>query len=760
MAAFDEFKQLLTDRGILQSLGQEIAKGMASAGNAPSFSSFNPTGEARGRAGGRGDVSGVSLKDQRKAQLDEIRSRQAHSKYTNQLTKQFHSLNQELRKGEKDMKSAQRRTIAFAHVFEDEWGKAMQKVLTSKKSEDKLVSRLNSLLEEEIESMDDVLKLRQRQIRLEKIILNKRGGASQSILDEHARISEAMSKSTQGIDSWTSSLFKSSKSAVRAFFSVEAGLLSLLVATKQLYSDYKTQLKFGSQFTNVWDQQIEAMKSGIDPGVMAELMAETRQASLTFDSLGGYMDTLQGQQVKYYNQIGDLTQSLKFGTDMFHLLGKSGIKPTAAGMDALGGTFRVLNKIAGVTSDQFTQMMSQTLADQDIQTRLRAAKKGERTAIIQGIAKQIEMNVAMGLTTEQAMGAAVAMGKIAGGGAKERYKRAAQIQMAMGAMGLQGGAELADLTRKGQARFRGDDAERFEILSTRLAEAGTAARGGDRGAEFTRDAIFRNLEDHFGETSPFNKQLAEGLEIDKDTLKAIREGIKDEPDRHMKVMMGFDRVTNAIANSGIAKGISGIFQLGGAMALGRYGGGIMSRMLGGGAGAGAGGGIMAGAGRMAMGGMRALPVVGSIAMAGKDLYDLSQGDTSGANTGALVGTAAGAVIGGVLGSIIPGAGTVIGAGLGASAGNFLGEMVGGLFDDNPMQEQQTALTNSAAELVHPTRRTADGVDKLIAVNIQQKELTELQIKQTAGMISNADAKARLAALSDSTQYPGWSKADA
>ncbi len=114
---------------------------------------------------------------------------------------------------------------------------------------------------------------------------------------------------------------------------------------------------------------------------------------------------------------------------------------------------------------------------------------------------------------------------------------------------------------------------------------------------------------------------------------------------------------------------------GGAMAAG--GAGMMGKL----------GGALKGLGKVAGG-------VGTVALVGKDLYDLSQGDTSGENTGALIGTAIGGALGAGVGALFGGVGAVPGAMIGASLGNWLGEMAGGAISPGEPGSKSTAPTRA------------------------------------------------------------------
>jgi len=176
----------------------------------------------------------------------------------------------------------------------------------------------------------------------------------------------------------------------------------------------------------------------------------------------------------------------------------------------------------------------------------------------------------MGMSAEQAQRAAVAMGKIAGGGAKERFKRAAQIQMAAGAMGISGGAELADLTRKGKQRFTGNDQERFDTLTKAFTDRATQMTAGSIPEELMRDTLLdkTGLGQHFGVDSPLNTALTEGFKVEKGLLDGILETLTNMLTNGQSALMVWDHIKNFFVNGALGQILVSILQAGGAMLLG------------------------------------------------------------------------------------------------------------------------------------------------------------------------------------------------
>ncbi len=454
--------------------------------------------------------------------------------------------------------------------------------------------------------------------------------------------------------------------------------------------------------------------------------------------------------------------------EMLQSMGKAGIKPTVKSFDALTEQLGYMHRMTGMTTEQYRVMFNQLSENSDVRQRLQSLDKNQRRLALQGIMLRIAENEALGMLPEQAIKAAEALAGIAGGGPKERYKQAALLQMAAGALGISGAGEAAEALRMGDRASDSQKATLQRVLID-LANAQSDSRTASVGMEFAVERLLKDLP-QVQKDSVFNTRLAETLMPDPDVAKNIKTTAEQGGVVNtalISIALTTKAIHGILSNSALGAGAAALAST--AAFLGRRkiasgAKGLWNSMRGGGGGPGAGGqqSFQFGKNAMKVGKVAKAvgrgSVIGGAVMGVKDLYDLSQGDTSGANTGALVGTAVGALIGGALGSIIPGAGTVLGAGLGASVGNMAGEWIGGNFDDP--KSPQAALANNTAELVTPIRRTADTTDAILAANIHGNELLELQIKQTAGIISNNEQRTRLAALNDSTQYLGWNKADA
>ncbi len=471
-SAIKLFSGMGMDKSVIREIGAELAKGMKDGGNSSFYSSGAPSGGEAAVAGGRGPAQSEA-----KTTADRIKAEQLATEVTKKSIKGLFQLNKTLRDSGKRASTYVDDMGIYSRVFEKRWDDTMDKVGGSVRVQQNLIRNLNKAGYENISTMEDVIELREKQQNLERRIQAARvlglKGMTQEI-KEHRRLSEVLNVATQDIESSMDSFEDAIQTSIKGFFSWQAGLVNLTIAMKQMIGDVKAQLKFGSGMGLV-ENQMQAMFAGIDPGALSEMMAHSRQASFQFKDMATYGEALAVQQRKLFQSVGDTTEALKMASDMSFLLGRSGIRPTIDAMSGMTSSFHFLNKAVGLTSDQFTGIIEGLTLDESIQTKLRGARKEERQAILDGLAKRLEENVAIGMTIEQATEAARAMGKIAGGGAKERFKQAAKTQSMMAAMGIEGGERAAELIRKGQ-RISSDEQKELQSIMGQVSDAAQGLR--------------------------------------------------------------------------------------------------------------------------------------------------------------------------------------------------------------------------------------------------------------------------------------------
>ena len=558
---------ILGNPNALRQLGREIAEGMSGAAG---YSSTTPSGgEASGKAGGRG-VEGANVQELQKA----IKAQQLHTKAQKQVQQDYRELSKLLKVNKNRVKEASDNIDIFSRVFTRKWDEAMEKVTSSVALEEKLRKQVATALGREKMSFEEVLELRERQKKLEAKIKNAQDKTTEAVkrnITEYKKISGALNSATNDLSSWSEGLSDKARAAGRAFFSTEAALITLGIAIKQLTTDIKIQLKFGSQM-GVIRNQWEAMIMGVDPGALTEMMDGARQVQNAFGDVVEFSGLVTDEQRKYYRFIGDSTEAIRFVTESLTLLGKSGIRVSEGSMDLIGDSFAFLNKAAGVTSDQFHGMMEGLLQDEDIRERLRSAQEGERAAIVSGIAQQLKLNVAMGMTIEQAQGAAKALGRLSGESAKDRFKRAAQLQATMGAMGIEGGARAGELVRMG-ARIDQipGGLDELQGYMSQIANEAVQSKRGALGAELMVDRLMSQdgMGQYLGKGSEFVTTMTGALKPQPEQLGIIIEESTRSANYLENIMLYTDIMSKFLTDSALGKTIMAAAQLVGAYVLGK-----------------------------------------------------------------------------------------------------------------------------------------------------------------------------------------------
>lgn len=555
---------ILGNSTALRQLGREIAMGMRETSG---YSSTTPSGgEAAGKAGGRGPSRAQEIERA-------IKSQQLHTKAQKRVIEDYRDLTKILSSNKKGFKEVKKNLDIFSRSFNDRWDDAMRRVASSAAAEAKLRKQVTAALGREKEiTLEGILELRERQLKLEKKIQNAQGQVTPAVIrnvKEYRKISTALGDASNNLSSFSETTADAAKSVVKEFFSMRGALANMSIALAQITTDFRAQMRVGSQ-TNLIDSQFRAIAAGVDPAALTEMMGSARQVQAAFGDAVNFTNLLIDEQRSYYRFIGDTTEAMRFVSESFTLLGKSGIRPTADALNAVGSSFKMMNQLAGVTSEQFHGMMEGLLMDTEIRSQLQAAKEGERSAIVAGIAKQLELNTAMGMTVEQSLEAAKALGRLGGESAKDRFKRAAQTQMMMGAMGVQGGARAAELIRKGQRITPGEKQELQGLMSSVANEAAQSRRG-QVANEMMVDTMMdkTGMGQYLGKDSPFVTTMTAALKPQPEQL----EHMVNETTRganYLETLVRYsDIVQNFLVNGALGKMLVGIAQLIGAYVLGK-----------------------------------------------------------------------------------------------------------------------------------------------------------------------------------------------
>lgn len=221
-------------------------------------------------------------------------------------------------------------------------------------------------------------------------------------------------------------------------------------------------------------------------------LEEVNQASKTARAaqinLGGFAETtakLTEAQEFYYQRTGENSTALRYQAEMLNTLTRTGTDAQAFfngfGKQIAGVNDDLLKM--GVTYEESREIFQEMMADEQVRSRLRsAATKQERQAIMLEIQGRVAHFKQMGMTIEQAKKAASALEELSGASPIDRFKQAAKAQAAFAAMGVEGGAQVAETIRLG-ARATDEQRRAAAEAMGRLQDTADAARQAGIGQE-------------------------------------------------------------------------------------------------------------------------------------------------------------------------------------------------------------------------------------------------------------------------------------
>ncbi len=218
--------------------------------------------------------------------------------------------------------------------------------------------------------------------------------------------------------------------------------------------------------------QLDTARLGVSRAEYAALTGEYRRTIGTMGGLQQATDRLAAEQKDYYKLTGDLKEATEVQLQAYQMLTNNGIQMSDKEMrDYSAGLRKSYDEIrfkTGLTMKQFTDTLRELEDDESTRVAMRlAANEQERRQIMANNQARIKENLAMGMTREQAVAAAKAMGKMAAEKPIDRFKKSMKLQMAMGAMGISGGEEAARIYRKSE---NNRTAEEKRYLQGRLSD--------------------------------------------------------------------------------------------------------------------------------------------------------------------------------------------------------------------------------------------------------------------------------------------------
>lgn len=507
---------------------------------------------------------------------------------------------------------------------------------------------------------------------------------------------------------------------------------ALLEGLRRLSEDVQAQLKYGTS-GSILSQQHNAIKLlGVDPAMLSEMSAQARMAEIAMGGHDAAMQAITKNQWELFKVTGSFAEAARHQMESFQILGEAGIRPTMQDFRAMQDQMDYLHRMVGMTAEQYRALNKRLVDDVDIRQRLAGLNMQQRHQVLQEIRQRIIANTALGMTAEQAEAAAKALEKMTGEGPKERFKRAAQLQMLGGMLGIAGTAEAAEALRLGD-RATAEQRAALDRVSKAITDARARSRQGALGMEFAIDSVLSKtgLDEAFGKTSPFLTTMTEALRPDPEVAQATITTAQNTSflnENLLKLITLWEAGKGIAASSALGPIVAG--------ALGVVGGPLALRGI-------------RGAWNMLRGGASA---------AGTAVRGAS------GRAIATMGTRVGAI----------GAGSVLGAGLaGYTAGTYgykaidhtrfgiaISEFTGRLTDAIKMrlgvdeegveermrQRADVAVAQFREDQARQAAEQRALQERMLAAQEQANELTKIQIEMTQGLISSSEAAQRISRL--------------
>lgn len=445
-------------------VGQEIARGMADAGNSSSFSSSNPSGGSRVDAAIKAQAD--ALKEYTKAQDGATKQTK---KFVN-MTKTRGIL--ESKETKKLAEQYRNNTAALQHL------------------QHTLVQLSNRGL--------DTAEVQKRIIEVEKERVDIMRAGTQAMQSDRTRL-------LAGLGALAAGVFR---------------------AAQVIADDVMVQLQAGSQL-GVKTMQTFTVQLGMSTEAIVELESRNRQIfnvlGGTATAMQQITDAVEANGLELARQFGGLDEAAKFLGNSMGQLARSGIVPNQAALDNMTEDMASFRRVFGTTPEQFLELNNQLMTNADIRYQLQGLDKEERQTRMQAIREQIKLNGAMGMTSEQAIAAASRLAELSGQGARSRIQQAARLQAMAAAFGVGGGAEAAAALRAG-SRATPEQTRILQTVLSQLSETGARLRTeGTIGQElaFQEMSDRLGLDKLIGKGSEFNTALTETQRIQVEGNKQL-----------------------------------------------------------------------------------------------------------------------------------------------------------------------------------------------------------------------------------------------
>lgn len=513
------------------------------------------------------------------------------------------------------------------------------------------------------------------------------------------------------------SLIKSVKDGLSKIFPI----MSAAQLTQQVWGQIKTELATGFRTASTPGEYDRVGKLGLSATDLTKLAAEFRRGVMAAGGTENMFQFMEGVRDAYHNLI-PLSDQARFAAQQMNILTNAGITPTADRAAMMAKDFERLQKISGMTGDQFNAVMADIVNTQEYQTQMRlAASQKERETILRGTQARVSENVAVGMMADQAIKAEKALLSLASAEPTDRYQQAAQYQALFGALGLGNGAEFGRLLKKTPGSQSAPEMDFMRQSLIKLSnEMDKQRRDGYR--EFTISALSKGLDPQglLKEFSTTGKDIAAATDQNvaamgdltqatKDLYQAI-EGLRSRWINNPYIQaagVGVSAISGAALGAG-AQSLWGHLRNRGAQAGNPPQGGNPAPSRG----------NQSGRARNWSRVGKGLGIAGTIGIAGAQVMEGDYAGAAGGLTGGALGTVVGTALGAALGGGVASAITApLGAMLGGAVGTYLADKI----------------SSSEKSVVEGYKDTKSAVDKSSQTsddyNIQSLETSNMQLER-------------------------------
>lgn len=270
---------------------------------------------------------------------------------------------------------------------------------------------------------------------------------------------------------------------------------------------------------------------GMTPTEYTEFIAANRRSILAAGGIERNAAILKKGSDELIPFVGDQKTAVLGVQEQMTMLARSGIRPAIKDTQLLSQSFLQLQKTSGMQIGEFNQHVAEMIESDEVQASLKAAAtEDERRRIVASNAARLAEYAAMGMTTEQAKAASKTLNRLAGEGPLERLKKAAQLRMLGGAMGISGSEGAAAILRKGEAASGEEKAVLADFLKRVSNEIALAQGRGDLAREIQLTSLIKNIDIPLGKTSELTTTAAQAVAPTIEAVKSlgdVSDGLKD-----------------------------------------------------------------------------------------------------------------------------------------------------------------------------------------------------------------------------------------